>query len=246
MKYLRARRGWVLPGGLLLVTLLPRLWQLDAFITPDEILFLNQARQFLSGLVGGDLSLTLGIGYPAVTLAWVNAMSLLALFWLSRLGLGPISPTTLSLSQFLAGADAQPLPYYVAGRVATALLVTVLLCLFYFLARRLFASPEGDVALLSVLLLALDPFMLGYSRLMHIEMPLALLMLLAVMAWLLWLRGGQRNWLLLTGLFSGLAILTKTTALLLPPILMGLSLLAWLVDQKFLGGRDDPPGRLYH
>ncbi len=248
MRYLRTHWGWIL---LTLVALLPRLWELDRFITPDEILFLDHACQFLGGLASGDFSLTLGIGYPAVTLAWVSALGLLVLLGLSRLGLGPTyligssSSANLSLSQFLAGAEAQPLPYYIAGRVATALLVTVLLLLFYALGRRLFApaagtqgsrSGQGDVALLGALLLALDPFMLGYSRLMHIAAPLALLMLLAVMAWLLWLQESRKRWLWLAGLFSGLAILTKTTALLLPPLFLGLSGVMWLSVGPLLRG----------
>lgn len=231
MKYLRAYAGWIL---LCLAALLPRIWQLDRFITPDEILFLDQARHFLQGLIGGDLSLTLGIGYPGVTLAWANALGLLVLFGLSRLGWVRELSADWSVSQFLSGADAQPLPYYVAGRVVTALLVTLLLLLVYAMARRLFASEEyarDDAPLLGALLMSLDPYVLGYSRLMHIAVPLALLMLLSVIAWLLWLKLGRKRWLWLAGLFTGLAILTKTTGLLLPPILAGLSLLMWLVGR---------------
>ena len=230
MKHVRAHWVWIL---ILLAALLPRLWQLDRFITPDEILFLDHARHSLEGLNGGDLLLTLGIGYPGVTLAWGNVLGLLVLFALYRLGWVSVPAAGSSLSEFLAGADVQPLPYYVSGRVVTALLVTALLLVFYALARRLFTS-EGDawggVALLSVLLLALDPYMLGYSRLMHIAAPLALLMLLAVMAWLLWLREGKKRWILVAGLFGGLAILTKSTALLLAPISLVLALLAWLIE----------------
>jgi 4-amino-4-deoxy-L-arabinose transferase-like glycosyltransferase len=227
------RRGWIVYGLLLLVVLLPRLWQLDAFITTDECIFLDDAYKFLGGLVGGDLSLTLGHGYPAITVAWPNALALLVLFGLSRIGLGMPSSATLSLDEFLTAAYARPLPYYVAGRVATALLVTCLLFLFYFLARHLFASRDGqgdEAALLSMLILSLDPTILGYSRLMHLEVPLALLMLLPTMTWLLWLKDRQKRWLLLTGLLGGLALLTKTIALFLPPIFIGLSLLAWLAD----------------
>jgi 4-amino-4-deoxy-L-arabinose transferase-like glycosyltransferase len=230
MRPLRVRWAWLLYGGLAVAALLARLWRLDAFITPDEILFLDHARQFLNGLAGGDLSLTMGIGYPAVTVAWTNALALLILFGLSRLGAVPISPSTLSLSEFLAQADVQPLPYYIAGRITTVLLGMALLGLFYLLARRLFKSPAGDAALLSLLLLSFDPFMLGYSSLMHHEIALALLMLLAVMAWLLWLKEERRRWFLLTGLFSGLALLTKATALLVFPVLVGLSLLVWLIE----------------
>ena len=73
MKNVRPHATWVL---LLLAALLPRLWGLDRFITADEILFLDHARDFLTGLASGDLSLALGIGYPGVTLAWANALGL--------------------------------------------------------------------------------------------------------------------------------------------------------------------------
>jgi len=240
MKDLRAHRIW---GLLLLVALLPRLFQLDRFITADEILFLDHARNFLAGLASGDPSLTLGIGYPGVTLAWANALGLLVLYGLSKLGLVGIAATNLSLSQFLAGADVQPLPYYVAGRVVSAVLITALLLLFYVVARRLFASEGRSwgalVASLSALLLALDPYVLGYSRLMHIAVPLALLMCLTVMAWMLWLNGGQVRWAGLAGVLGGLALLTKSTALLMAPILLGLTLLYWLVERP-ADGRSTP------
>jgi hypothetical protein len=221
----RAHGRWLL---LLLAALLPRLWQPGRFITPDEVLFLDHARDFLRGLAAGDSSLTLGIGYPGVTLAWANLLGLLSLLALARLGWSARLPGCLSLGQFLDAAGVQPLPYYVAGRVVSALLTTALLLLFYSLARRLLAGRGRggeDAAWLGSLLLALDPYVLGYSRLMHVEAPLALLMLLAVLTWLLWLRDGARPWLLLAGLFSGLALLTKTTALLLVPILPALALI---------------------
>jgi hypothetical protein len=241
MKMPSKLRNWVSYGLLLLVVLLPRLWQLDAFITADEWVYLNHAREFLKGLTSGDLSLTLGPGHPAVTVAWPNALALLILFGLSRMGLVTMPSATLSLTEFLAATDAQLLPYYVAGRVAMALLVTGLLFLFYFLARHLFESRDGQgdaAALLSMLILSLDPTILGYSRLMYLEIPLSLLMLLPTMAWLLWLKDRQKRWLLLTGLLGGLALLTKTIALLLPPILIGLSLLAWLADWFTLVRKD--------
>ncbi len=232
MRYLRAHWRWAL---MLLAVLAPRLWQLNRFITVDEIIYLDHARQFLQGLASGDYSLTLGVGYPAVTSAWVNALALLVLFGFSRQGLVTTSASVSSLSQFLAGADVQPLPYYVAGRVASAVFFTALLLVFYVLARRLLASTGlsgEDVALLGALLLSLDAYVVGYSRQMHIDVPMALLMLLAAMAWLLRLKEGRKRWLGLTGLFSGLAILTKTTALLLLPILAGISLLIELVKDR--------------
>jgi 4-amino-4-deoxy-L-arabinose transferase-like glycosyltransferase len=193
-------------------------------------LFLDYAGEFWLGLATGDLSLTFGLGYPGATLAWFNILGLLGMFVLSRLGWLEILPTGLSVEQFLGGMDILPLPYYVAARAGTVLLVTVSLLLIYGLGRRLFGAK---VAWLSALLLALDPSMLGYSRLVHHDMPMSLLMMLAIITWLLWLREERRAWLLWTGVFTGLAVLTKTIALLIPPVLAGLALLVWLIE--------DPP-----
>jgi 4-amino-4-deoxy-L-arabinose transferase-like glycosyltransferase len=231
VKPLKCYGKWM---ALFLAALLPRLWQLDRFITADEVLFLDHARQFLEGLTRGDFSLTLGIGYPGVTLAWANALGLWVMSGLARLGWLSGLPAGLTFDQFLTAAEAQPLPYYVMGRVVSALLVTFLLLVLYAVARRLLDLEDArpnDVAWLGVLLLALDPYTLGYSRLAHIAVPLALLMLLTAMAWSLWLKGGPTYWLLLSGIFGGLALLTKTTALLLVPILPALAGLTWLTER---------------
>lgn len=108
------------------------------------------------------------------------------------------------------------------------MLVTLLLLLVYLLGHRLYGTA---VALLSTLLLAFDPSMPGYSRLVHMAVPLALFMFLAVIAWLLWLTARRKRWFALTGLFCGMAVLTITMGLLVLPALLGLALLVWLVEQ---------------
>ncbi len=201
---------------LILISLIfiPRLLDLDVFFTPDEPHFLIHARDFAVGLVSGDFSLTLGIGYPGVTVAWWAA---------------PV----VGSAQTILGA-------YVAGRMVTALVNGLLLLSLYALARSLLGRWP---AFLGVALLALDPFTVAHSRLIHNEAPLALFMTLAGLSFLLWLRdspplspvrnegkkrGHSRRWLLLTGFFTGLALLTKSTAVLLGPML-GVVLIGWLM-----------------
>ena len=191
---------------LLILIFIPRLFSLNVFLTADEPLFLEQAREFAAGLRSGDLSRTLGIGYPGVTLAWWSA---------PVVGFGP------------TGDPQAELAAYTAGRTVTVLVTGLLLLLLYALARRL-VGPWP--ALLGVGLLALDPYTLAYSRLLHIAAPLALFMSLAGLTWLLWLDDERWPWLGLTGLFTGLALLTKSTALLLIPML-GLSLAGWVITQ---------------
>jgi len=183
--------------SLIVIIFIPRLIQLDRFLTPDEPLFLEQARQFSQFLHTGDTTQTLGIGYPGVTLAW----------W-----------TTLALE--LTGTQNAPgLTPYVVGRFANGLLTGLLLLGMYALSSRLLGR---NPAWLGVTMLALDPFTLGYSRLFHLEIPLTLLMTLSGLAYLLWLHEPRPRWLLLTGIFSGLALLTKSTAILLIPMLLAM------------------------
>ena len=71
-----------------------------------------------------------------------------------------------------------------------------------FLDRRL--------ALLTVGLLAVDPFLIGHSSLLHTDALLATFSLLALAAALNGLREPRRVvWWALSGLFTGLTLLTK-------------------------------------
>ncbi len=193
---LKSKIDWLL---LLPLIFIPRLLDLNVFLTADEPLFLAHARQFAAGLSSGNFSQTLGIGYPGVTVA------------------GWAAPA-VSLFQTEWGA-------YVAGRAALALLTGLLLLALYGQAKLLWGR---EPALIAVILLALDPYTLAYSRLLHIAAPLALFITLAGLSSLLWLRHRRNRWLLLTGLFGGLALLTKSTALLLGPML-GALVLGWAV-----------------
>ncbi|MGQ9785431.1 MAG: ArnT family glycosyltransferase [Anaerolineae bacterium] len=215
---------WLVCLVLAVLILMPRLWQIDRFIAADERPILNSAAQFLQGLASGDLTLTFGMGYPDVPLAWAHSIALAVEFVLAQRGLLPDFPADLSLEQFLGGLSIQPRPYYVAARIGTILLVTGLLELIYLLGRRVYGDK---VALIATLLLAFDAPMLGYARLVHMAVPLALLMFLTVTVWLLQLTQPRRLWLLLSGVFCGLSISTVTTGLLLLPAMALIALIIW-------------------
>lgn len=202
---------WII---LSLLIFIPRLLDLDVFLTPDEVLFLDHARHFAAGMVSGDFSQTLGIGYPGVTVA----------IWSAPVVYGTVTE----------------LAAYTAGRIVTVLVTGLLLLAMYRLSRSLLGRWP---ALWGVGLLALDPSVLAYSRLIHNEAPLALFMTLAGLSCLLWLentaplrpeknrgiiRGRSWRWLILTGLFTGLALLTKSTAVLLGPMLAAM-LAGWMI-----------------
>jgi 4-amino-4-deoxy-L-arabinose transferase-like glycosyltransferase len=82
---------------------------------------------------------------------------------------------------------------------------------------------------LAGLLLAAEPFLAAHDRLLHADPLLGHLMAFAVLAALLYFQRGGRLWLLVAGLASGLALLTKAPAIFLFGFipLLGLVQRAW-------------------
>src|SRR5437762_2823965 len=99
------------------------------------------------------------------------------------------------------------------------LVQSALLALVALLVVRLF-GPRA--AALAGPLLALDPWLVAHGRVLHLDALLATLLAIAVLACLIrWRAQGGPLYLLLGGLAAGLAILTKSAALvLLPPLLL--------------------------
>jgi hypothetical protein len=83
------------------------------------------------------------------------------------------------------------------------------------LAWRLFGPWP---AILGGALLALDPFFLAHSRLVHIDASLTLWISLAVVSGLYRRQGGGRWSLVLCAVATGLALLSKSPALILVPL----------------------------
>ena len=133
-----------------------------------------------------------------------------------------------------ANTAVTPLELLTAGRQWIALWVALLTAACFFPLRKLWGAP---LAALAVLMLAWDPFLLALTRLLHMDGLLAYLCVVALLALLAWLHGG-RSWryLILSGVMTGLALLSKSTTLILLPT-VGLLLLIEGVRQFRQGER---------
>ena len=115
---------------------------------------------------------------------------------------------------------------------------TLLLGLVFLLLRLGLAwSPAASLAALA--LLATDPFLLAHSRVLHVDAPVSLLSLAAVIALGSALRRNSPEapeafrWLIAAGALAGLAALAKSSALVLGPFACGvLVLFAWRRGQR--------------
>lgn len=201
--------------ALFLLALAPRALAPATFLTIDEAFhWFERSAAFLTALQAGDFAATNQTGHPGVTTMWLGALGLLAQRALIAAGL-------------LATPDG-PLGNLLL-RLPVAIATSLAIALAYPLLRRLLGTPA---ALLAVLLWAGDPFLVAHSKILHLDALLASLMTLALLAALVafvpsagpWPRRGP---LAASALASGLALLTKSPAALLPPLIVTLAFLSW-------------------
>lgn len=211
------------PLALFLVIFVPRLLGLNTFITADEDDQMMFASLFLKSVLQGNFAGALVLGYPGVPTLMLGALGVALRYGFHYQGWLPLTwvqadlMTTLGQVTTRFGVFEYPLDFLVWVRLPLALTASLSIWGIYFLTRRLL---DERLAILGTLVIAFDPFILAHTRIIHVDAPLAYFMFLSFLAFLLYLERGAWGWLILSGLFGGLAALSKTPAVLLGPILV--------------------------
>jgi 4-amino-4-deoxy-L-arabinose transferase-like glycosyltransferase len=186
-----------------IVALLPRVLDLGRFITFDEANFwLKRSATFLEALVAGDLAATAITLHPGVTTMWLGSAGIVLHRGLLAIGM-------LANDTFAARLALAQLP--------VALAHTAGVLLGYWLLRRLM---HPSIAFLAALLWAVDPFVIGYSRILHVDALAGTFLtvsLLAACAY--WHHQGSPKLLALSAVCASLAVLSKSPAAALLPII---------------------------
>jgi hypothetical protein len=216
---------------------LPRGLALDRLVTPDEPRWLTRSANFYEALAHGRWADTYQTAHPGVTVMWLGMTAYWQLYpsypadepgQFARWG-KPIEP-------FLEAHGHEPLELLAAGRWAMVLAVTGVLTAAFGLSVRLLGWWPS---VLGSLFIAGDPFHIAHSRLLHLDGLMSSLMLLAVLAFLVYLYRGRRPVdLLLSAVAAALACLTKAPALFLVLLVALLFSLEW-VRQWRKEGRPD-------
>jgi 4-amino-4-deoxy-L-arabinose transferase-like glycosyltransferase len=215
-------------AGLFVLALIPRALALNAFLTPDERRWLSRSVKFLAALLYQDWAGTLRRGHPGVTTMWTAVAGLTSKYLFGAWSEG-VSVSRASLLEFLQGVptEAVDLGYLAAIRFPTVLLTSAFVVALYFLVSKLLSRK---VALLSAVLVALDPFYLAHSRLLHHDALVTTFMTLSLLSFLVYLSQTRASmYLVLSGLSAGLAFLSKATSLFL---VLFMGLLAWMAYVK--------------
>jgi Dolichyl-phosphate-mannose-protein mannosyltransferase len=206
----------------LMVTLLPRVVALDRFVTPDEYLWVTRSANFYCAVSQGDWRNTFQRQHPGVTTTWAGLLAFLAVGPNYADGCRQIDPA--EHEQVLRAQGIDPLKLLQAGRLAMVLFNTGALALAFLYARTLIGPLP---ALIGFTLIALDPFHLALSRLLHLDGLLSSLMLLAMLACGSYLRRRRALDLVVSGIATGLSGLTKSPGILLIPFVAVAGILSY-------------------
>jgi hypothetical protein len=207
---------------LIMAIWLPRVLELDRFVTPDERRWLSRSANFYHALTHGDFAYTYQQSHPGVTILWAGTAGFL---WRYP-AYAREAPAQLAWGEdvgpFLRTHGHEPLELLKAGRLFVVLAITLVLVLSYFASIRLIGFWPSS---LSFVLIAGDPFEIALSRLLHLDGLASSLMLLTLLAFLNYLYHGRRSLdLLVSAVAAGLSWLTKSPSIVLVPF-VGLLLL---------------------
>jgi hypothetical protein len=216
---------WVIPLGLFALALAARVPGLDTFNTVDEHIWVYRSQSFVGGLLFADyacppveggrqfpttgLGCTLQSGHPGVTTMWGGGLGLLAYYWQT------VRPTGLDLHAFLNSSDLLHPDLIAAMRLPLAVVSSLFVLSFYFLVRRVL---DEKVAFVTTLLVALSPFQIALSRVLHQDALTANFMILSLLCMIgYWLQGWKRRWLLVSAILAGVAFLAKAVSWYMMP-----------------------------
>jgi len=213
--------------GLLFRRIFPALLFVAAFVpravrpVSRPLVWYLRSAHFVEAVLGGDWADTVYSEHPGVGLMWPVGLAL-KLYWT----LSGATPAACAVPP-----DFEPIHFFgpvpqieiAVGVASLALLIALGIVGVYLMLRRLF---DGATAAVAGSLLAVSPYYLAQSKVLHLDAWMATLMLLSGLALLLYRRERRVRWLLLSGVLGGLALLVKTPALFLLPF----SVLVLLAD----------------
>lgn len=214
----------LIAAGIFLAAFIPRVVVINRYITGDEPRWVVRSTSFLTGLLTGQLELTLATGHPGVTTMWSGSTGLVLDYLINHQSAG-------NLLTFVRGLPLDPEHINAAVLPWMRLPIVTLSSLCAALLFWLFKPVDKPVALVAALLLAFHPIYLGNSLLLHHDALVSVFITLSVIPFLMSMRAWSWPWLIFSGAMAGLAILSKSTAYALLPFI-ALVLLIEVVKQR--------------
>jgi len=175
---------------------------------------------FGNGVFTLDFAHTLQTYHPGVTLMWLAGFGVKAFNSYYQLSEHTL-PLENNVNTYFQLDFVQKL-FIVAGEA-------VAIAFAFHALRKLFGLRYS---LITIFLISFEPFYLALSRVIHLEGLVSTFMLTAILWFFCYLNDRNIKSLIISGFFSGLSVLTKTSALFLIPFMALSSLLYYYRDEK--------------
>jgi 4-amino-4-deoxy-L-arabinose transferase-like glycosyltransferase len=191
--------------AIFLLALIPRQGALDRYITPDELRWVDRSLRFTQALSSGDLASTIQSGHPGITTMWLGSLGI-RLQHAPPTTLPDFDPQNAEVARFLA-------QYLDAARLPVIFVVAINIVALFLLLDRLI---DRRAAFLAAGLIALDPFAAALGGILHVDALMVIFSLNSLAALCVALnRSRPARWLILSGIFAGLAMLSKSPGVML-------------------------------
>jgi hypothetical protein len=183
-------------------------------------LWYSRSQNFWEGLRIGELTETYQQYHPGVTTMWIS-------------GLGS------EIYRLFSNLEENRIPIFTdprnptaqAGLIAMGVVIAGSIVFVVFLVSRVTSQL---VAFTAGFFLALDPFYITHSQMIHVDAFLATFMLVSSVSWIAFLKHKKGVYLLLSGLFGGLAFLTKSPSYYLIPFVGLVALMQEATDERWI------------
>jgi 4-amino-4-deoxy-L-arabinose transferase-like glycosyltransferase len=192
-----------IPLALFVIAFVPR----TIYSVTRALNWYERSIRFADALFAGDWAQTYQYYHPGVTTMWLSGLALKIFGRWHNLS----SAEMLHPEQLPPGMLHQAISF---GVIPLALVVALGIVWAYYLLRRL---TEPRLALLAALFLALDPFYLAHSKVLHLDGTMSMFMLLTVLLLLSYRQQPDRRKLIGAGVLTGLSFLTKSASVSLIP-----------------------------
>jgi hypothetical protein len=183
---------------ILIVALVPRLYGIGLFLTADEKNWVNRSAEFIKAWRHLRINDTLQTTHPGITVLWVSGLAV----YTAQL----VYQTVFNMNDILKFAAFAQVPMAV---INSLLVVAIFIVLRKLLPRSL--------AFIAGLALALDPYLIGFSKIVHVDAFLTGFLAVAVLLLILYDKNKSKKIYWLSAFFAGLAILTKIPAIAVLP-----------------------------
>jgi len=178
----------------------------------------TRGRNFIEALLSQDFDATLQAPHPGVITMWLSGLTQ----WIGPSIIGEFG--NYSVNRQMA-----------VELIPIALVISLTIVLAYFLMADIF---DRRVAVVSVLLLALDPYHISLSKAIHVDALVSVFVMISVLFLWVFIKEERWRYIIVSGVFAALGLLAKSPAIFMLPYFF-LNLAVWqaskrlFVDRKF-------------